>query len=86
MAEPRCTLTELPVTGCAHCRGINDLPELPPKWSGPLTWITAAYPGRCQGCDDDIYGGDRIRSDGHGGWLCQDCGAQPAGNIRELLP
>jgi hypothetical protein len=82
MAEPRCTLTELPVTGCAHYRGIPDTESA----GEPGPWITARYEGHCQGCDDDIYGGDRIRSDGHGGWLCQDCGAQPAGNIRELLP
>lgn len=70
----RCELTELLVDQCAHCRGVDDLPALPPKWSGPLTWIPAQFPGRCSGCGEPINPGDWIISDGHEtGWRGECC-------------
>jgi hypothetical protein len=49
-------------------------PERPVRY-GP--WFTARFDGVCSGpCGGDITAGtDRIRSDGDGGWLCEDCGA-----------
>lgn len=38
-------------------------------------WFDAAYSGQCSGCWDAIGEGDRIRADGAGGWLCEECGA-----------
>jgi hypothetical protein len=38
-------------------------------------WFTASLDGDCSGpCGGEIWEGDRIRSDGEGGWLCSDCG------------
>lgn len=49
--------------------------KLPSDWnSGYGPWVDAAFDGECDGCDAPIEVGDRIRSDGEGGWLCEDCG------------
>ena len=37
-------------------------------------WFGAAYAGACGSCGDPIEEGDRIRADGHGSYLCEDCG------------
>lgn len=39
-------------------------------------WITARFDSDCDGCGDQIFEGDRIRSDGEGGWLCEPCGEE----------
>jgi hypothetical protein len=77
--EQRCAITELYITQCAHCR-----PAPAGQEFGP--WFPAAYEGDCAGCDGAIEPGDRIRADGQGSWLCEDCGDQPADDVRELLP
>lgn len=41
-------------------------------------WVPARYPGRCGACEDRIFPGDQIRSNGEGGWLCADCGGEAA--------
>ena len=46
-----------------------------PVIKGP--WFGANYAGRCSSCADAIYEGDRIRSDGQGGYECEDCGEDP---------
>lgn len=70
----RCSLTELRVTECAHCRGIPDpaAPERRTRELGPV--IAAMYPGDCSGCAGEIEPGDAIRADGDGGWLHDGCG------------
>lgn len=40
----------------------------------PGAWFDASYSGECTGCWDVIDPGDRIRTDGTGGYLCEDCG------------
>lgn len=37
-------------------------------------WFDASFPGECAGCWDAVDPGDRIRTDGEGGYLCEDCG------------
>lgn len=65
----RCSLTELLVTDCAHCRGHQDPPREPATAElGP--WFTARFDGRCSACDNTTYEGDQIRADGFGGYLC----------------
>jgi len=61
MPEPRCELTELPISMCAHCRK-HELPE--PE---PLHWFPARYHGRCAECNRPIEPGDDIATtdDGH---------------------
>jgi hypothetical protein len=67
----RCETTDLPADQCAHCR---QPPPEPPRRLGP--WFLARYDGTCsEGCL--IVASDRIRSDGEGGWLCEDCGNTP---------
>jgi hypothetical protein len=65
-----------------------------PVQYGP--WFIATYDGECDGCDSAIWAGDRIRADGQGGWICEDCGedgpdlapggslALQGGNVTEL--
>jgi len=67
----RCEVTELEVSGCAHCR---KLPDAPPEIRSLGPFFAAAYPGRCSDCDGYFGDGDRIRADGEGGYLCTDCG------------
>lgn len=45
-----------------------------PAGYGP--WFPASYEGECDGCGGDIMPGDRIRADGQGGWLCEECGEE----------
>ena len=65
----RCVITDLEVTGCAHCRGITETP--PVVDLGP--WFSAAYQGRCSACGDVFQVFDRIRADGDGGYLGECC-------------
>lgn len=37
-------------------------------------WFTAGFDSDCDECGGPIDEGDRIRSDGEGGWLCEECG------------
>lgn len=37
-------------------------------------WFEAQYEGECAGCWDQIDPGDRVRADGEGTYLCEDCG------------
>jgi hypothetical protein len=69
--EPRCDVTDLLVSACAHCR-----PAPPAEASstrlGP--WFAATYAGTCAGCGGQLERGDRIRADGDGGYLGDCCG------------
>jgi len=38
-------------------------------------WVTARFDGECE-CGGFIFEGDRIRSDGEGGWLGECCGEE----------
>lgn len=41
----------------------------------PGPWVTARFDGDCDECGAMIFAfADRIRSDGEGGWLCEECG------------
>jgi hypothetical protein len=64
---------DLPPGTCSFCTPRPAAEPVPDrKWWGP--WIEARYPGRCSYGDERIHEGDRIRSDGEGGWLCSNCG------------
>jgi len=86
-AVERCDFTDLLKDQCGHCRPVP-LPKTyvpqavrgrmapPPRSSvryGP--WFTARFDSECGGpCGGEIEEGDQCRSDGEGGWLCEDCG------------
>lgn len=56
MAEPRCDLTDLPKSGCAHCTGatLGDEPDT------RTIRRTAEYPSRCPACSHPIEPGEVI--------------------------
>jgi hypothetical protein len=68
-----CEKFDMPASGCAHCRGIPDLPAEHHPRTGKLgPWVTAQFPARC-GCGAAIVPGDQIRA-ANGSWLCEGCG------------
>ncbi|MER5703497.1 hypothetical protein ABT023_16350 [Micromonospora sp. NPDC002296] len=82
--EPRCTVTDLLVAQCAHCRPapVDDRVAR----IGP--WISATYRGACSGCGARVEEFDEIRSDGDGGWLARCCGdtdPQPGTTVDGLV-
>ncbi len=72
LTSPRCTITDLLATQCAHCRPTPPAPKRDSARLGP--WFAATYPGNCASCGArfDIF--DQIRADGDGGWLADCCG------------
>jgi hypothetical protein len=73
----RCTVTDLLIDSCAHCR-FPSAPTPPDPFSGPSAklgrWFTSAYSGSCSGCGEQFEEFDQIRSDGEGGYLAECCG------------
>ena len=69
----RCEVTELEVSGCAHCRKAVDLPVERRILGRPFaSW----YGGRCSDCDERFSVDDLIRADGEGGYIGPCCGGQ----------
>lgn len=64
MTDPECTLTELPVSMCAHCRQ-QELPT-----AEPLHWFSARFGGHCVVCGGWIEPGDDIAST-EDGYICR---------------
>jgi hypothetical protein len=42
-------------------------------------WFDARFDSECDCCGDDITEGDRIRADGDGGYICDECGEDDDG-------
>ena len=59
-------------SGTERTSGQDEQPDVDPSGFGP--WFEAQYDGECAGCWGAIDSGDRIRADGSGGYLCDDCG------------
>jgi hypothetical protein len=74
VTDGRCQLTDLPPAMCAHCRQPAPARRAPRPSSRYGPWFPAGYRGRCADCDSGLDPGDRIRANGHGGYLCQHCG------------
>lgn len=64
-----------PVSGewCVAAPDEFETPETSPLPSIKGPWFGAMYDGRCSVNECEIYEGDRIRSDGEGGYECEDC-------------
>ncbi len=83
MSEPRCDLTDLLVSACAHCRP-KPAPAPPVRRDPELTGldfdhdigpeVLAQYDGRCAcGCAEEIEAGlDQIVRTADG-WVLADC-------------
>lgn len=69
--EPRCALTELPVSMCGHCRA----PKAEPVPEVEIShFLLARYPGACAVCGGHISPDDRIgRLADQPGYACEDC-------------
>ena len=69
MGVTYCDYSDLPVEGCAHCRGVVASAEPTP------TAFRAEYSGECASCGGVISPGDLITSYGRGQYQhrAQDC-------------
>ena len=77
MAAPRCDLTDLLVTDCAHCRGVKSVDEETKAERARLLatgrWVVAQYAGTCAHCGEHFGPGAAIRMF-PGGWRADCCG------------
>jgi hypothetical protein len=82
MPEPRCELTELLVSGCAHCRADTESIELFGQ-TRPIRTDTirpeivrhstrARYDSTCPECRGPVRKGELIFK-GDPGWVCEGC-------------
>jgi hypothetical protein len=77
----RCEKYDLPAEMCAHCTGAEARARAEQQHAEIMPgtpWFRASWPGRCSGRGEEIVPGDTIRADGHGGYVCEDCGAADA--------
>jgi hypothetical protein len=77
----RCQISDLPVESCGHCTGAEARARAEEQHAEIMPgtpWFRASWPGRCSGCRGPIRIGDKIRADGNGGYVCEDCGAADA--------
>jgi hypothetical protein len=64
---------DLALASCAVCNGAEKRTaeeERPERGA----WFSARYGGTCSDCRDGFAAGQKIRADGEGGYLCEDCG------------
>jgi hypothetical protein len=66
----RCELTDLEVTGCAHCRGITGQT---PYYLTVGYRFTAKFTSRCPVCDRGIAEGDQMAKTVDGEYICERC-------------
>src|SRR5262245_170646 len=73
--EERCTVSDLLVSQCAHCKQLPDVDHEPLTLDGPRLgpWFACQHPGSCSGCGARFAEFDFIRADSTGGWLAQCC-------------
>lgn len=73
-AHERCSLTELLVDQCAHCRAPRQPMQVNPSESyGPV--FVASFGGSCADCGDRVEEGDRIAA--------LEVDREPAGYVHE---
>jgi hypothetical protein len=71
-----CEFSDLPMSGCAHCRGIAEAGSMSDKVL-VVAWFTAKYAGHCANCNavfakDEIIG---VTNDPDlpGRYVCREC-------------
>lgn len=69
----RCSLTELLVDQCGHCRTPESAARTDRRFTRPGPWFPASYAGECDTCGEEFEPGDQIRANGEGGWEGREC-------------
>jgi hypothetical protein len=74
----RCDLTELPVDGCAHCRGNttsleDEATAEREELANTAPWFHAVHPGVCAVCGEPFTPGTPIRLNIPQGWRADCC-------------
>jgi hypothetical protein len=74
----RCDLTDLPVDGCAHCRGNTTSPDDETtaereELVNTAPWFHAVHPGVCAVCGEPFAPGTPIRLEIPQGWRADCC-------------
>lgn len=70
MGEP--CIHDMDPASCAVCNGAEKRAKAERPQRG--AWFFARFDGTCSECDSDFEAGQKIRADGAGGYLCEDCG------------
>jgi hypothetical protein len=73
MAEP--CIHDLAPPSCAVCNGAEKRAKTERPERG--RWFFARFGGVCSDCGGEFGAGEKIRADGNGGYLCEDCGEGP---------
>lgn len=68
MNEPRCDKTDLLVSQCSHCLGLDEKPKF-----RAISRFIAKYHGWCVGCGAGIAPGDKAAYDSDGDLICGEC-------------
>ncbi|MDJ0342237.1 hypothetical protein QMK19_03425 [Streptomyces sp. H10-C2] len=76
---PRCDVTDLDTSMCAHCLGHADPEQQAKRVRARLLasgrWFPALYPGTCEHCGERFEPGAAIRLEIPQGW-CAECCAE----------
>jgi hypothetical protein len=72
-AADRCYLTDLLITQCGHCKGLQTVEQQASNELRPGPPFTSRYDGTCSSCGIEFWPGEMIRADGAGGWLAECC-------------
>jgi len=75
---PEPCIHDLDPATCADCNGAAKRAALRERsmrgTGGHGPWFRSRYDGKCSDCGELFSAGQKIRSDGDDGWLCEDCG------------
>ncbi|GAA1281802.1 hypothetical protein [Saccharothrix xinjiangensis] len=72
--EERCQRSDLYLSACAHCRGLELDPALRNLAEVHIArWVVARGAGRCGGCGHDYAKGDRLAVVGPEERVCERC-------------
>ena len=70
MSEERCERSELPVSMCAHCKGVDKVETFEHVVEKK---IIAQYSGSCGSCGDRVEAGVTTIGLSEDGWVCEGC-------------
>jgi len=70
VSEPRCERSELLVSQCAHCKGLDKAETFEYVVEQKML---AKYPGACSACGDRVIPGETTIGLSEDGWVCEGC-------------